>query len=68
MRYLKIYEEFKSSSDFNKRMDYVIDLFDEMKDILLPITDNGVKVNLPEGGTLFIPGINVVFLNSIRAY
>ena len=52
MRYLKIYEEFESSSDFNKRMDYVIDLFDEMKDILLPFTDNGIKLSLPEGGTM----------------
>ena len=52
MRYLKIYEEFESSSDFNKRMDYVIDLFDEMKDILLPFTDNDVKLSLPEGGTV----------------
>jgi hypothetical protein len=36
MRHLKIYEEFESSSDFSERMDYVIDLFDDMKDILLP--------------------------------
>ena len=63
MKYLKIYEEFESSSDFNKRMDYVIDLFDEMKDILLPLTDNGVKVNLPEGGTMKGLIANVLYSN-----
>lgn len=49
MRYLKIYEEFETSSDFNKRSDYVIDLRDNIKEILLPFTDDGITLSLPNG-------------------
>lgn len=61
MRYLKIYEEFESSSDFNKRMDYVIDLFDYMKEILLPLTDNGIKSIGLEGPTAKSMIANVLY-------
>jgi len=61
MRHLKIYEEFESSSDFNKRMDYVIDLFDYMKEILLPLTDNGIKSIGLEGPTAKSMITNVLY-------
>jgi hypothetical protein len=63
MRYLKIYEEFESSSDFNKRLDYVRDLFDNMKDILLPFTDNRVRLSFPEVDTMKAMIANVLYSN-----
>jgi hypothetical protein len=45
MKHLKIYEEFESSSDFNKRVDYVRNLINEIKDILIPFIDNGCRLN-----------------------
>jgi hypothetical protein len=62
MRYLKIYEEFESSSDFNERSDYVIDLRDNIKEILLPFTDDGLTVSLPNG-TMIGMIANVLYSN-----
>lgn len=61
MKYLKLYEEYETDRDFNKRSDYVIDLITNIKDILLTIIDNDIKVDFINNPTMIGMIANVLY-------